>query len=62
MLPTEALNIINTALAEEGVPDGNVLVVPEDFFDRLGAKLNPPGSRVLDLLIEKLCEPQSDEA
>jgi hypothetical protein len=46
------IKLIQDALASEGRVDGNTVVVPNDFFDRLNRALNPPGQRsVLDDLL-----------
>lgn len=37
------IGTMQAAFAAEGAFDGNSVVVPDDFFTRLNAKLNPPG-------------------
>lgn len=49
----EDIAMVQEAFAKEGVFDGQHVVVPEDFFDRLMAKLNPPGRpSLMDMLDE----------
>ncbi len=44
---------IRDAVAREGRVEGNQVVVPDDFFDRLNAALNPPhqGPSIIDRII-----------
>jgi hypothetical protein len=51
----EDLAIVREAFAAEGEFDGKHVVVPNDFFLRLEAKLNPPGPTIFDL-IKDACE------
>lgn len=55
------IKIIQDAIAREGRVEGDHLVVPNDFFDRLGMALNPPGQRsTLDLLLDAVCKERRD--
>lgn len=46
--------IIRDAVAREGRIEGDHVVVPNDFFDRLNAVLNPPrqGPSIIEQLIQ----------
>jgi hypothetical protein len=49
---------IQDAVLAEGKMDGGVCVVPDDFFTRLNASLNPPrqGESLIDRIIRQCDE------
>lgn len=49
------IKLIQDALAKEGRFENGQCVVPDDFFDRLNAALNPPrqGPSIIEQLLQK---------
>lgn len=59
------LRTIQQAVEREGVVDASgCVVVPDDFFRRLDAQLNPPrqGPSIIDLIIEACDRDKEDRA
>jgi hypothetical protein len=54
MIRSSEIKLIQEALTREGRDDGKGgLIVPDDFFDRLNAQLNPqPMKSILERLLE----------
>ena len=52
------VKLIQDMIAAEGKMEGDQMVVPADFFDRLNAALNPPQRSVLDMLLDALDKPE----
>ena len=51
------IKLMQDMLEAEGKMEGDTMVVPNDFFQRLGEAINPPGQRsTLDLLMDAVCK------